>query len=96
MPGSAAAVEYQRAAPGFGAGFDRRQLADQLSNLFTERASFELNEEDVVALRRSLHLSSRDSLTALRKSLEVGRPDPTLQSEFAAWQVHNCLLLIAF
>ena len=88
MPGSAAAIDsYQRAAPGFSAGFDRRQLADQLSTLFTERASFELNEEDVVALRRSLHLSSRDSLTALRKSLEASRPDPVLQGEFAAWQV---------
>lgn len=87
MPNTAAALDYQRAPPDFTAGFDRRQLADQLSTLFSERASFELNEEDVVALRRSLHLSSRDSLTALRRSLEASRPDPSVQGEFAAWQV---------
>lgn len=87
MPNPAMALDYQRPPPGFDAGFDRRQLADQLSTLFSERASFELNEEDVVALRRSLHLSSRDSLTALRRSLEASRPDPSLQGEFASWQV---------
>lgn len=87
MPNTTAALDYQRAPPDFTAGFDRRQLADQLSTLFSERASFELNEEDVVALRRSLHLSSRDSLTALRRSLEASRPDPSVQGEFAAWQV---------
>ncbi|KAK9850962.1 hypothetical protein WJX84_003437 [Apatococcus fuscideae] len=93
MPGSAAAVRYQAAAPAFGSGFDRRQLADQLSTLFRDRASFELNEEDVVALRRGLHLSSRDSLAALRRSIEGSRPDPTLQSEFTAWQArHPCAL----
>ncbi|KAK9820682.1 hypothetical protein WJX74_005534 [Apatococcus lobatus] len=93
MPNSAGSLDYQRAPPDFTAGFDRRQLADQLSTLFSDRASFELNEEDVIALRRSLHLSSRDSLTALRRSLEASRPDPSLQGEFAAWQArHPCAL----